>query len=243
MPVATQIANHLANTAFGGSFKATDLVMVYAGNNDVFTQFGIFATKAAQIQAQATAGQITADQANGALFQAQTEAQAGMKQAAIELATLIKTQILAKGGKYVAVMTLSDIADTPFGNSAQVAPARSVLTDLSRIFNLWLRPAHRPAGADHRHLRAVQNLSANGAQLGFTNFALPACDAAKIATRTANNITSGSSLFCDGNTLMTSPLQADANTWFFADSVHPTTGGHKTVSDAFLAQLRAFGWI
>ena len=36
--------------------------MVYAGNNDVFTQFGIFATKAAQIQAQATAGQITADQ-------------------------------------------------------------------------------------------------------------------------------------------------------------------------------------
>lgn len=244
VPVATQIANHLANTAFGGSFKATDLVMVYAGNNDVFTQFGIFATKAAQIQAQATAGQITADQANGALFQAQTEAQAGMKQAAIELATLIKTQILAKGGKYVAVMTLSDIADTPFGNSAQVAPARTVLTDLSRIFNLWLRDQLTGQPVQIIDTFAMfKNLSANATQLGFTNFALPACDAAKIAARTANNITSGSSLFCDGNTLMTSPLQADANTWFFADSVHPTTGGHKAVSDAFLTQLRAFGWI
>jgi phospholipase/lecithinase/hemolysin len=42
---------------------------------------------------------------------------------------------------------------------------------------------------------------------------------------------------------MTSPLQASATTWFFADSVHPTTGGHKAISDAFTAQLRAFGWI
>ena len=30
---------------------------------------------------------------------------------------------VGKGGKYVAVMTSSDIADTPFGNSPQVAPA------------------------------------------------------------------------------------------------------------------------
>ena len=36
---------------------------------------------------------------------------------------------------------------------------------------------------------------------------------------------------------------ADANTWLFADSVHPTTGGHKIVSDYVAAQLRSFGWI
>jgi phospholipase/lecithinase/hemolysin len=42
---------------------------------------------------------------------------------------------------------------------------------------------------------------------------------------------------------MTSPLQADPNTWLFADSVHPSTGGHRAMSDAFLAQLLAFGWI
>ena len=59
-------------------------------------------------------------------------------------------------------------------------------------------------------------------------------------------MTDGSSLFCNAtpgapyNTLVTG---ADVNTWQFADSVHPTTGGHKIISDAFAAQLHAFGWI
>ena len=61
MPVVTQVANHL--TRFG-SFKSSDLILVYAGNNDVFTQFGAFAAAAAQIQANAAAGLITPDQAN-----------------------------------------------------------------------------------------------------------------------------------------------------------------------------------
>ncbi len=244
VPVATQIANHLASATFGGRFADTDLIMVYAGNNDVFVQFGTFAAAAAQIQAQAGAGQITVDQANAALFQAQSEAQAAMKQAAIELAALVKSQILAKGGKYVAVMTLSDIADTPFGNSAQVAPARTVLTDLSRIFNLWLRDQLTGQPVQIIDTFALfKETTTNATALGFTNITVPACDIGKIATATANNIADGSSLFCDANMLMTSPLQADANTWFFADSVHPTTGGHKAISDAFLAQLRAFGWI
>jgi len=244
VPVVTQVANHLANPAFGGRFADTDLIMVYAGNNDVFVQFGTFAAKAGQIQAQAAAGQITVDQANALLFQAQTEAQEAMKQAAIELATLVRSEILAKGGKYVAVMTLSDIADTPFGNSAQVAPARTVLTDLSRIFNLWLRESLTGQPVQIIDTFAMfKDLTARATALGFTNIALPACDIGKIATATANVITDGSSLFCDGNLLMTTPLQADANTWFFADSVHPSTGGHKAISDAFLAQLRAFGWI
>ena len=55
VPVVTQIANHLARF---GSFKASDLIFVYAGSNDVFTQFGTFTTAAATIQAQAAAGKI-----------------------------------------------------------------------------------------------------------------------------------------------------------------------------------------
>src|SRR6185369_6268181 len=69
VPVVTQIANHLERFT---SFKDSDLILVYAGNNDVFTQFSTFATAAAQIQAQAQSGAITADQANALLFQAQT---------------------------------------------------------------------------------------------------------------------------------------------------------------------------
>ena len=112
VPVVTQIANHL--TRFS-SFKSSDLILVYAGSNDVFTQFGAFVAKATQIQTDAALGKITADAANAALFEAQTAAQAGMKQAALELSGYVKSQILGKGGKYVAVLGLSDIADTPFG--------------------------------------------------------------------------------------------------------------------------------
>ena len=136
VPLVTQVANHLARF---GSFKSSDLILVYGGSNDVFIHFDAFGDTAAQIQADAAAGLITPDQANLALFNAQQVAQAEMKTAALELATLIKTEILAKGGTYVAVMMLSDIADTPLGNSPEVAPARSVLTALSQTFNLWLR--------------------------------------------------------------------------------------------------------
>lgn len=239
VPVVTQIANHLQRF---GSFKDSDLILVYAGNNDVFTQFGAFATAAATIQAQAAAGAITADQAQLQLFAAQTAAFEAMKTAALELSGYVRTQILAKGGKYVAVMTLSDIADTPFGNSAQVAPARGVLTELSQIFNLWLREGLTGAPVQIIDTYAMfKDANANATALGFTNTTVPACDAAKIATLTGNQITDGSSLFCNvANGLRTG---ASPTTWFFADSVHPTTGGHKVIGDAFTAQLHAFGWL
>jgi outer membrane lipase/esterase len=135
VPVSKQIENHLARF---GSFKDSDLILVYIGSNDVFTQFGAFTAKATQIQTAAATGQIAQDEAQRQLFAAQTAAQGEMKKAASDLATLVKTQILGKGGKYVAVMTLSDIVDTPFGSSLP-ASVRPVLTDLSLIFNLWLR--------------------------------------------------------------------------------------------------------
>jgi phospholipase/lecithinase/hemolysin len=243
VPIVTQIANHLARF---GSFKDTDLILVYAGNNDVFAQFGAFAATAAQVQADAAAGNITADQANLLLFNAQTQAQAGMKQAALELAGDVRTQILANGGKYVAVMTLSDIGDTPFGNSLP-ATAKPVLSDLSRIFNLWLRDALTGAPVQIIDTFTLfKDAYANPAKYGIVNNTVPACDAAKIQAITGGAVTDGSSLFCNStagapyNGLRTG---ADVTTWQFADSVHPTTGGHKIISDAFILQLRAFGWI
>jgi phospholipase/lecithinase/hemolysin len=244
VPLVTQVANHL--TRFG-SFTSSDLILVYGGNNDVFTQFGAFGAAAAQIQANAAAGLITPDQANLQLFEAQQAAQEAMKGVAQELTALIKTQILAKGAKYVAVMTLSDIADTPFGNSPEVAPARSVLTALSQTFNLWLRD-----GLTGQPVQIIDAFALfkdgyqNPGKFGIVNNTTPACDAAKIQAVTGGAVTDGTSLFCNAtpgapyNTIVTG---ADVNTWQFADSVHPTTGGHKIISDAFAAQLHAFGWI
>lgn len=239
VPVVTQIQNHL--TRFG-SFKDSDLIVVYAGNNDVFAQFGAFAAAAGAIQAQAGAGAITPEQAQQQLFAAQTAAFEAMKVAATELSGYVRNEILAKGGRYVAVVTLSDIADTPFGNSAQVAAARGVLSELSQIFNLWLREGLTGAPVQIIDAYALfKDAGANAAALGIVNNSVPACSATAIAAATNNQITDGSSLFC--NVGLTLTAGASPTTWFFADSVHPTTGGHKIISDAFTAQLRAFGWL
>jgi outer membrane lipase/esterase len=243
VPVKTQIANHLARFS---SFKASDLIVVLAGNNDGFIQFGVFAATAAQIQAQAAAGSITADVANTRLFQAQTAAQAEMKKAAQELAGYIRSEILAKGGKYVAVLTPLDAALTPFGASVP-ASARPVLTALTDTFNLWLRDGLTDQPVRFISLDSLlQTAIASPAAVGLSNVTVPACDATKIAAITGGQVTDGSSLFCNGTPGV--PFNglrdgASATTWLFADGVHPTPGGHKAFSDYVQAQLRAFGWI
>jgi len=244
VPLVKQIANHLERF---GRFKDTDLIFVYGGNNDVFVQFGAFAAAATQTQADLRAGKITADQARVAQFNAQIAAQAEMKKAALELASYVRTDILAKGGKYVAVMTLSDIADTPFGNKLVSPSVRPVLTDLSRVFNLWLRE-----GLTGQPVQLIDVFASfketytNPARYGITNVTDAACDVAKIEAITSGTVRDGSSLFC--NSTPSAPFNgisagADVNTWLFADSVHPTSGGHRLISNAFITQLKSFGWL
>jgi len=243
VPIKTQIANHLARFT---TFKTSDLILVWAGNNDVFAQFTAFAGRAAAIQADAAAGRITADQANQRLFQAQTEAQYAMKQAAQELTAYIRSEILAKGGKYVAVMNLPDSSLTPFGSTLP-ASAKPVLSGLVDTFNLWLRD-----GLGGQPVKIIdqnapgKDVYANPSRYGLTNNTVPACDPAKISAITGGAVTDGSSLFCNStpgapyNGLRTG---ADVNTWQFADGVHPTPGGHKIIGDYVTQQLRSFGWI
>ena len=243
VPVASQIGNHL--TRFG-SFRDSDLVLIWGGNNDVFVKFEEFAAAAAQIQAEAAAGLLSGVQANKALSAAQTQAQAAMKQAALELAALVRTRVLDNGGKYVAVITLPDSGDTPFGQSLP-ASARQVLSDLSAVFNLWLAEGltGQPVGLiDARVL--LKSLSADPAGAGFANATVPACDAVKIGALTGGQVTDGSSLFC--NATVGAPYYglrtgADPSTWLYADSVHPSTGGHAAIGNAFATQLAAFGWL
>jgi phospholipase/lecithinase/hemolysin len=212
-------------------------------------QFENFGAAAAQIQFDAATGKITADQANNLLLNAQLAAQAEMKAAALELASYIRTEILAKGGKYVAVWNLPDIAQTPLGNNEARVPAaaRPVLSSLSDIFNLWLRE-----GLTGQPVQLIDANSlfkeayANPGKYGFVNSTVPACDAVKIAAITGGAITDGSSLFCNGTPGV--PFNglrdgANVNTWQFADGIHPTIGGHRLISDTALEVLTSFGWI
>jgi outer membrane lipase/esterase len=243
VPVKTQIANHLARFT---SFKASDLIMVWGGNNDAFIQFGAFSAAATAIQTNALAGRITPDQAKTQLFQAQTAAQAEMKKAALELAGYVKTEILAKGGVYVAVFNLPDSTLTPFGSTLP-ADAKPVLSALVDTFNLWLQEGLTGAPVKIIDQNTPgKDVYARPAAYGITNNAVPTCDATLISAITRGAVTDGSSLFC--NATVGAPYYglragADINTWQFADGVHPTPGGHKIISDYVIAQLRAFGWI
>jgi phospholipase/lecithinase/hemolysin len=248
VPVVTQIANHLNRFQ---SFKASDLILVWAGNNDVFAQFSAFSTAAAQIQTDAATGKISADEANRRLFAAQSTAQAEMKKAAEELAALVKGQILAKGGIYVAVLNLPDSSLTPLGASLkanpQTAAAVPVLSGLVDTFNLWLRDGLTGAPVQIIDQNTPgKDIYAHPAAYGFINNTTPACSAAAISAITRGAVTDGSSLFC--NATPGAPYNgltsgADVLTWQFADSVHPTTGGHQVISNYVTQQLRAFGWI
>lgn len=248
VPVKTQIANHLARV---GNFTAGDLILVFAGNNDVFVQFGAFSAAATVIGTDFALGRITAEERDRKLFEAQTAAQAEIKKAALELAGYVRTEILAKGGRYVAVWNLPDSALTPFGAglkaNPQTAAAVPVLTGLVDVFNLWLRE-----GLTNQPVQIVDANSAfrdvylNPTKYSVANNTTPACDPARIEAITGQTGLDGSSLFCNaGPVPQLNGLRAgaDPNTWQFADGVHPTTLGHKLISDHALASLRAFGWI
>jgi outer membrane lipase/esterase len=243
VPVVTQIANHLAR--FGG-FKRSDLVLVYAGNNDVFINFALYAFVADTLAVQVASGALTAAQASTQLAAAQQAAEAEVKKAAGELAQDVTSQIVAKGGVYIAVVTLSDIADTPFGHSLP-AELRPVLSDFSVVFNAALREGL--AGAPVRIIDAFvlsKEIYANPAKYGFVNNTTPSCDVAKIGALTGGAVDDGSSLFCNdtpGAPYNGLTAGADPITWQFADDVHPTTGGHRAIKANFTTQLQSFGWI
>ena len=251
VPVKTQIANHL--TRFG-SFKDSDLILVSVGFNEVFFHFEKEYLPAffASLQKK-TDGKITDDEFKAEVFHAQTLAQDAMKTAALELADLVRTQILAKGGKYVAVTTLIDMTKTPEAMALPLPLPEPFLTAvreavkpmlnlLPQTFDLWLREGLTGQAVQILDARTVfDDMTRNPATYGFVDIKSKACDAAKMPAASG-----GSSLFC--NTTPGTPFNmlttgADTTTWLFADGVHPTNGGHKAFSDAFLKQLKAFGWI
>jgi outer membrane lipase/esterase len=221
VPIVTQIANHLARF---GSFNQSDIVFVFAGSDDIFVELDAFGA--------------------GAIDQA--TAVANVTKAATDLAALVKTEVLGKGARYVAVMNVPDITQTPFGTSLP-APGKAFLGALSDTFNQALQNglAGEPVAMIDIHA-IYADLLTNSAKYGFTNITDPACDAAKISAITGGQVTDGSPLFCNaspGQPFNGLAAGASPTTWFFADDVHPTTGGQKRLADAVIARLKELGWI
>jgi outer membrane lipase/esterase len=233
IPIADQIASHNTRTVpgFSTGFGSGDIVFVWGGHNDAFTQLGAVAaaatTPAAAVVAMQTAG--------------------------TELANLVKNEILAKGATRVAVLNAVDISVTP-GYSGLPAPNKALLTQLTAEFNATLAAGLSGTSARMIDVRSYLNsVVANPGSVGLTNTTTPVCDAAKIAAATGGLITNGTSLFCNGSpasafaaplpNLNTLKTGTNASTYLFADDVHPTSGGHKATADFVWNAIKGFGWV
>jgi outer membrane lipase/esterase len=126
------------------------------------------------------------------------------------------------GAKTIMVFNLPDIGKTPLGLSQPTAP----LSALSSLFNSTLQ-----AGLGSLHVDIIpmnvfgllNEAIANPAAFGFTNVTTPAC-------------TTASSITCSPATLVAPNA---AQTYLFADDVHPTPYGHQLIADYAIAEIEA----
>lgn len=237
-PVDQQIAAFLA--AHNGAFAGTELVTVLAGGNDIFMNLNGVSTAAAG-GATAVGGAIAAgwDAATqnavaaggaGAVQAAATAAVTSMGVAGATLAGLIKAQIVGKGAKYVVVVNLPDVSQTPMALSLD-ATTQGLINQMVTTFNSQLSAGlNGTAGVVYVDAYTQgHDQVANPAQYALTNVTTPAC---------ATNALAGSSLVCNSTN-----VAANSSNYLYADSVHPTPFGHQLLAQFVAVQMAKAGWL
>lgn len=215
VPVTSQIANHLSLTA-GGKFSGGEIVYVWAGANDIFTQLGMVGA--------------------AAILPADGVTNAGV--AATDLVALINAQIIAKGATRVVVLNVPDITATPFG-ATLAAASKGLLGSMVDTFNAQLK-----AGlAGNAKVLLVDVNTANKDQInnpaiyGLTNVTAMACDmTVPIQAPAAFKATS---LVCN----TTNVIAGDTSHYLFADGVHPTPYAHLLIARLVSKEMAVKGWI
>jgi outer membrane lipase/esterase len=216
LSVSAQMANHVGRT--GGKFEQGDLVTVFAGGNDAFINFAAFG---------AAVG------AGGDASAAAAAAVSAMSTAGGELATLVKNQILQRGAERVVVVSMPDLASTPFALGFD-AQTRAVIEAMGRGFNAALSDGLR--GTSVLSIDAFagsQDQFRNPQTYSISNATTPACDLSP-----ARNPL-GSSLVCSTANV----IAGDVSRYLFADAVHPTPFGYKLLSDRVYDAPVSRGWL
>jgi outer membrane lipase/esterase len=161
--------------------------------------------------------QLTALQA-GTITQLQLQANVAL--AAGQLGAQIAT-LHAAGAQYIVVWNMPDIGKTPFGlGSGQSAQ----ITAISQLFNSTLFATLDATGVPTIRFNAFQFLNevvANPSQYGFTNATTPACGTT-------------ASLLCTSANLVAPNA---AQTYVFADGVHPTTATHAIIAQGIESMI------
>jgi phospholipase/lecithinase/hemolysin len=232
VPVVTQVANHLA--VVGGSFSGNEVVYVLAGANDVLTQAGTYPV-------------LLGAPYNLTPAQAMATVTAAVTTAANELAALVAaptTGMIAKGAKYIVVVNIPDVANTPYALGAELAsPGSKALIDgLVTTFNTQLKT--QLAGNANVLLVDAYTINRdqvlNPAPYGLTDVTHTACDVT--GTFLANF--GGSSLGCSAANpaSMTAGVSGDTH-YLFADGVHPTPYGYWLLARYVAKEMLVKGWL
>jgi phospholipase/lecithinase/hemolysin len=197
----------------------------------VIAAINLGASPTAAQTAAAKAG--TDAQAAGAKAGAEYAAQQGplmvaaMGKAGVELASIVKTELVAKGANYVIVNNLPDVASSPAGKK-ESAEIQALIKNMVDTFNAQLKTN---LGEDPRILyvdlfSVSRDQVNNPAIYGLTNTAVPAC-------------TSESSITCSSKTLS----GPDVSHYMFADGVHPTPYENWLVARYVLKDMAVKGWL
>lgn len=204
----------------------------------------VYGPMVASAQTAATTAGNAAGEAAGAAYGKTNgpQAAADMAQAGKELATYIKTQIVGKGAKYVAVVNLPDLSSTPSAVSKS-ADTRSLILNMVIYFNTLLETelAGTPGVRVVDAFTDLRSQVANPAAYGLTNVTTPACNLNAPANGLATSATAenGTSLVCNSTNLKA----GDVSKYLFADTVHPTPYGYKLLADLVTKNLTQAGWI
>jgi phospholipase/lecithinase/hemolysin len=259
-----------AATVAGGTYTATDLVLVDGGGNDAADLVGAYlgaagggagvtayqAFLAQQLDA-ATIG-ATLSQANGAALAAGLY----MQKAADTYYDAIKASALDKGATHVAVLNVPDITLTPrfqavlagvaAANGGGTAGATAAAT-LKGAIQQWI-------AAFNTELRTRINGDARVALVDFNadftdEVTHPVEYGLSNATQAACPVTgtdsSGLPAYtfptCTSTALDAAPPSGLAaawwNTWTFSDGFHPTPYGHRLLASSIARALARAGWL
>lgn len=208
--------------------KAAVTAAAQAGNTAA-VQPGVYGPMVTTAQTAAT----TAGNAAGAAYAtAQGPALVtALGTAGATMAAAIKTQIVAKGAKYVVVAALPDVGSAPVAKH-ESADVQKLIAAMVDAFNKQLVAGlgNDPAILFVDLYKISHDQVTNPAPYGLTNTSTPACGANALGT---------TSLVCS----KTNVIAGDVSHYMFADDIHPTPFEHALIARYVLEQMSVKGWL